>query len=209
MDAKERWIIEKLHAKIIQGTYDEIDILAFLITLRESVRKGSLIREFGDFIAHRSRDRGILKEYLERLRHLLQNPMKSNSSIEEVAVYSVYDIQRSLNDLLASIGLSPFGEEIANQVTVCLISLLQFVKVRTKAASSVNSLVIGISSDFIALLGQGHVPAGHVIAFPMLVARNNYLPLPGVDTWMILDNFVTKAYSVGGQFRLEQRKRMS
>jgi hypothetical protein len=209
MDSKERWLIEELHAKVTNGTYDEFDILALLIILRNSSPKMTPVHEFGDFIAHRQKKIGILKDYLERVQKQLHNLKEVNGSPIKLPIYTVSEIKKSYNDCFASIGLSPLDDEAANQVTVCIISLLQCVEVQTQTTSSVKGLSIGICSEFIGLLGHGDIAAGHGFCFPMLIARNNYEPLPGIDTWMILDNFVTKAYAVGGQFQLEQRKRMS
>ena len=61
MDAKERWLIEQTLVTLEAGTFSERDVLALLILLRRHAQPTSVIREFGDFVAHREKDRGILK----------------------------------------------------------------------------------------------------------------------------------------------------
>ena len=57
MDAKEIFLVQKIYKKIVNSSYNEFDIYALLMLLRQHVKNGP-IREFGDFIAHREKDRG-------------------------------------------------------------------------------------------------------------------------------------------------------
>lgn len=205
MDAKEFWLITQLHSTIESGSFTERDILALLITLRNHTRKDNLVREFGDFIAHREKDRGILKEYLSSI----QSSMNSKSSNTAEVVFKVHtseSIQNSFNEVFRSLGLSELNLEVANQITVCIISLLQSVEIKIEdLVASVPKLLIGVTYEYIALLGQGKLPTGHIMAFPVLIASNKYVNLPSnVTQYMILDH-VVETYSVNGDLYFLQR----
>lgn len=62
MDAKEQFLIEQLTDTILSGPFSERDVLALLILLRRHAKQESVIREFGDFVAHREKDRGWLQK---------------------------------------------------------------------------------------------------------------------------------------------------
>jgi hypothetical protein len=55
--------------KIREGVFEENDIKLLLIDIREDIRDESLLRELADFVAHPSRDRGIINSTLNN-RHL-------------------------------------------------------------------------------------------------------------------------------------------
>lgn len=70
MDVKERWLLTGLSEQIGGGTFDERDVLAFLILLRRHTPNDHLVRELGDFVAHRERDRGMLRRYLADVQRM-------------------------------------------------------------------------------------------------------------------------------------------
>jgi hypothetical protein len=55
--------------RIRDGAFEERDIKLLLIEIREDIRDESLLRELADFVAHPSRDRGIINSTLNN-RHL-------------------------------------------------------------------------------------------------------------------------------------------
>lgn len=62
LDDKEKVILNHYKEIIEKRSFDEYDILGFLIFIREKVDKGifSIIPEFADLIAHRHRNKGIV-----------------------------------------------------------------------------------------------------------------------------------------------------
>jgi hypothetical protein len=181
MDAKERFMIEQLHSTISSGSFHEQDILRLFIILRRSEKetlqkqgeKTSLVLEFGDFVAHREKDQGILKDIMQSV----QSALDTRTQPIFTPITNI-DIQKALNKTFQSLNLPEVEEELVNQITVCIISLLQSVKIKINAQSTTLDfeLSIGISKKYIYLLGGGQVPEGHTIMFPLLVARNTYLP---------------------------------
>jgi hypothetical protein len=73
VDNKQKQLLEFYYRKFIELTFDEKDVYNFLILIRESVRGIRSIRELGDFIAHREKSKGFIKEYLEENQRILNN----------------------------------------------------------------------------------------------------------------------------------------
>jgi len=213
MDSKAKWLTRQIHAQITSGNYNESDVFALIILLRELANEHKIqpIIQIADFVVHRNKDRGLYKDYRDFCQQIL-NGEQVTFKQEKLSLISVQDIQSSLNKAFTILDLLPIGLELANQITVCIISLFQsvrfvpnFIPSPTKTNDSTNSMVIGISSDKVALFCKGVVPPrGHIIAFPILVADNNFEPLPGVDGFMLLDR-ITVVYCVNGILHLDQR----
>ncbi len=179
MDAKELFMIEQLHFTIQSGSFHEQDILLLFMILRNQKNKDSLLREFGDFVAHREKDRGILKESMKSAMSSLIN--KTELSFVQI---THADIHEALNNTFRSLGLQETENELANQITICLISLLQKVKCVPNKSETPSftsefeyELSVKISEQHIFLHGEGRLPGGHSILVPLLVANNNsYIP---------------------------------
>ena len=210
-DEKEKWLIAQVRDAITCGTYSERDVLCLLILLRRHAAPRSAAREFGDFVAHREKDRGILREYLHRVQEAFHSPPNLVPQIK-LPVFSVTDVTSSINQVLAAFGLPPFEAETGNQIAVCIISLLQEVRIDTPQKSPVDYLAVAISTSHIALMGRSTVTAGHVFSFPLLVAENHVYEFslahedaPDVS-YLSTCNFVVKTYCIAGAFQFEQTK---
>ena len=179
MDDKERYMVKQIHAILLSGSFHEQDVLRLFIILRNQSRKGSLVEEFGDFVAHRERDRGLLKASMKCAMSALVN--KTEVDFPQI---KTQEIHSALNETFKSLGLQEIDERLANQITVCLISLLQFVKfvpsekeIQSFTSEFEYKLSVCISNQHIFLYGEGKLPAGHSILIPLLVANNNsYVP---------------------------------
>lgn len=189
-DCKEHLIIERLHAAILSGTFGEREIFELLIILRDHAEEGSLVREFGNFVAHRERSRGKLQTIVQHVQSVLDGSVTLSANSGE-AIFTATNIQESLNETFLSLHLPRIEEEQGNQITLCIISLLQSARVEIEAQSMMLDfeLSIGVSRRYLYLLGEGQLPAGHSIRFPLLVARNvcfpsdwEYPPMPLNDT---------------------------
>jgi len=160
MDDKERYMVEQIHTVLLSGSFHEQDILRLFIILRNQARKGSLVEEFGDFVAHREKDRGLLKSSMKSAMSALVN--KTEVDFPQI---NTSEIHNALNGTFKSLGLQEIDERLANQITVCLISLLQFVKVvpDKKEIQSFTSefeykLFVCISHQHIFLLEKENCP---------------------------------------------------
>lgn len=210
MDTKERWLIEQARATLETGTFTELDVLGLLILLRRHAQSASVVREFGDFVAHREKDRGILQTYLSHIQAVLKGDAVPNYQPVKQQVITSNDIHTAFNELFSSLGFGPIGAELGNRLAVCIITLLQSVRVRTSSNTPALGFVVQVSSFKIVLMGHGEVPAGHVFRFPILIADNNgyeaslAMASPPVES-LLGGDFIVEAYCQDDVFRIEQR----
>ena len=166
-------MLEQLHSKIFSGSFTERDVLELFIILRDHAKKDSLLAEFGHFVAHRERNQGKLKTIIENVQSNLDNQVQAG-----IPLITQTDIQDLLNEIFQTLNLPEISAEAANQITVCIISLLQaaIIKIRRASGAVDVELSVATSIQYIYLLGKAHLPAG-VVMFPLLTADNDaYMP---------------------------------
>jgi hypothetical protein len=212
MDEKERWLIEQARTTIDTGTFSEWDVLGLLIMLRRHAPPNSAILELADFVAHRERDKGILKMYLNRIQTALKSNTSPRGQQTTFPVFTSTDIYTAFNMLFTSLGFSPIDVELGNRLSVCIITLLQSVKVNTPLMIPTRGFIVGMSSYKIALMGLAELPAGHIVKFPLLMADNNGYEVslamaPHPVESLIGGDLLVEAYCQGGVFRVQQRNR--
>jgi hypothetical protein len=201
MDVKERFLIARAYATICSGNFHELDVLTLLILLRPHAARNSHIREFGDFVAHREKDRGVLQGFLK----CFQCALHGNSNVDPASHITNDDIRDSFNEIFRQINLPELNDELANQITICIISLLQSVEIKIQEIQTSCDLKVAISSEQIALRGPGTVLAGHVVDYPILIAKNCLQDAASYPSGFMRPDRVVEAGSVNGIFELEQR----
>lgn len=213
MDTKEHWLIKEILADLRACSFCERDVLSLLILLREHADGSSPVREFGDFIAHRDRDRGVLFEFLKRVQQRLLGQESAQEEPPHLPVFTIAEIASSLNSILSDHGFEILDAELTNQVIVCIITLLQGIKIQTKVDSptSVRGFAVGVSSNELGLLGYGIDAEGNSFYFPMLIAQNNGYDYslaqpdsPVIPMLIPIENIVV-ASCVDGVFGIEQQ----
>jgi len=204
MDSKEQFLIREIHSAIVSGSFDERDILALLILLRRHYKKGTPILEFGDFVAHRDKDKGVLKEFLDRLHVVLQGKTPADGKGAVFPIYEVSEIRDSLNEAFRHLGHQIIDDKAANQITVCIISLLQSVSVDASDGEPARKLMVGITSDTVSLLGSGRTHRGHVVELPVLVAQSDFDPFPDLEGRMTLDRILS-VQAINGKLVIAQQ----
>jgi hypothetical protein len=201
MDRKERWQASRLHAQIVQGTFTEEDVFALLMILREYSARGSPLRECADFIAHREKDRGQVFEYLERTKTVLDNLGKPST----VPIFSLAELKACLDSCLAQFGLAAIDEPMVNYVLICIISLLQDVRLVKRDGTSVGVLEVAISKTDVVLLGNVRLDSKPVhVVFPALVAANDFMVIPEASTPIVLEG-ISWAGCQNGKMSLVQQ----
>jgi len=202
MDAKERLLIERIYSTILSSSYTERDILSFLIVLRNHAEKDNVIREFGDFVAHREKDRGWLQHYVHEVKMGLES-----GELPQKIPLSNRNVQEDLNQVLRSLNIPDADEELANQVTICIISLLQSVqiKIEDEKALILLKLHVGVGRDKIWLIGEAPNPRGDLFLFPVVFGQNRYLQGIDYDYPPLRMDQLVEAFSVNGKFTLEPR----
>ena len=186
MDIKEKQLLDTFYSKIIDRNFDEKDIYALLIMLRQHANKKSPVYEFANFIAHRERDKGYIKEYLETTKYKLDNLGKINTILEIRPIFTIKEIEKSFNDVFVKIGKQPTSSDIMNDILLCIIMLLQDIKILDKKGRTFGKLIIGISKTKVFLHGKVKIIVQQnkeiYAIFPALEANNHYIDLPETYT---------------------------
>lgn len=130
MDPKEELLVSNLYRRITAYKFHECDVLALLSLLRPHSTKKSPVHEFSDFVAHREKDRGALKTYIDNAIKLCDAMVnKTAMRLEVGAVHSADSFRDSLNETLAKFKLPPLALHVTNDILACVMSLLQDVRV--------------------------------------------------------------------------------
>lgn len=114
--------------KIKNDTFQETDIKLLLIDIREYIREESLLREFADFIAHPSRDKGIfnktlntrylkfklIDEQLKKLNTEQQKEIKTERQLSNFLLNSINieRVEKKIFEILFIDGLNDIGDKL-------------------------------------------------------------------------------------------------
>lgn len=205
MDAKESQLLDFYHSRIVKNLFDEKDVYMFLILLRDHAGKKSPVYEFGNFVAHREKDRGYIHEYVRDKKHIFDRFGKIDASIVIKPVFSHDEIRKSFNDILKSLGKQELSNEIIKDITLCIIILLQDVRLVDKKSKQIGKLAVGISEGEVSLLGQISIIHGGSpvsILFPALSVPNDY-SVQFKQTDITILEVVTEAVRVIGKLGIK------
>lgn len=169
-DGKELSLIRRYRDRIVSAHFDENDVFALLAALRPFAAKDTPVYEFANFVAHREKDRGFIRDYLLRTKNILNDLGKVDAVLEIKPVFARDEIAVSINDALGRAGLSGLSESQADQVIVCIMSLLQDVRIVDDKNGQVGRLIFGCTAGELELLGEVRIDCGVDVIFPVLVA---------------------------------------
>lgn len=133
MDEKEKQILKRYKTLIEMSTFDEYDILGFLIFIRRHLNNGEHpnILEFADLVAHRGRDRGRVNDCIVTA---IKNNYATKQDGKTVLGYNgmKYDKWvkewKNIADRLEII----INKKIIEELTLCIFSLAQFSQYNDK-----------------------------------------------------------------------------
>src|SRR5688572_12497645 len=139
MKVKTHHLLSRIWARFHSASFDEADVAAFVIFAREESRAGTTLKDLGDFIAHRTRNRGPFLKYLISLRqNFAENPpvetpdtsaiQMSEQTFAYSPMFSAEILAKDLNEVGNDRGLPPLPPELAEIITLMTISLLQGVR---------------------------------------------------------------------------------
>jgi hypothetical protein len=179
MDMKEATIIQTYYDRLTSFSFDERDVFTFLILLRPYSQEGSPVYEFSNFVAHREKDRGHIYEYLLASKSFFNKiGIKLGQTHELKSVFSEKDIHDSFDTVLTGLGLAPISSEVCYAVQLCIISLLQDVKISDKTGTAIGKLLFAFDKENIYLMGLFSVvdfpPYSH-LQVPVLTMKNQWL----------------------------------
>jgi hypothetical protein len=191
IDYKAGQLIHYSVSRIIAQAFDEHDILVLLILLREHALANSPVRELGDFVAHRVRNRGPFLQFLRNLSPEFEKPsipkgqgatdtlltsIQFDKILSTPAIYSQSDILSSLNDILQPAGFQTLPNDLAGDIIVCIMSLLQDARFVDEHKAEVGKLLFLISKTKVAIGGTIRMPNDDPLAVTMLSTDNRYYP---------------------------------
>lgn len=178
MDAKQTDLLGELHSRFVAGNFGETDVHSLLALLREDSPKGGIVRELGDFIGHRSRDKGPVQQYANRVKTILDRLGTQNELLGIGEIFKEDDIATAVDAALSVHGLERLSIERHRQIQVAILSTLQRVSLFAGKAK-IGHLEIAIGRDSIQLLGVVSLckPQGAKVAFPVLSVKNDCYPM--------------------------------
>jgi len=183
MDAKEHAILNDLHALVRTRRFHERDVLALLILLRLHAPAGSAVRELGDFIAHREKDRGLLKSALDRLKAFVQGSGERTLTVQPILTASA--LCASLNRIFGTSGLALFDDTDADDILVAAMCLLQDVQL-VDASAPFGRLLLARTASELMLLGVVRLadkqPRPVEAAIPLIIVHRASPGIPPGDT---------------------------
>ena len=178
MDAKELQLLNYYYQKFSERDFDEKDLYSFLILVKEDAEDIQVIRELADFVIHRGKSNGYVKEYLVESEKILDNLGKQKKLAKIENVFSFKEIRNGFNVLFQKYGFEKLPSDTINDFVLCIISLFQSVRmVSDKPKRMAGHLSFAVSSKEIFLMGNikvlrngRYVP----VSFQVLSAKNIY-----------------------------------
>lgn len=186
MDAKEKALVTRLRDRIAAREFGEADVLSLLIMLRQYASAGSSVRELGDFVAHRERDRGLLQRYIQHVCDFRDAYLAGKAAtLHSAVIFDVPSLGASLADTLGRFGLQPLNKPQVCDLLACAMCILQAVQLYD-GKQPIGRLVLARTEAELLLLGLVYVKQGSKrpieFAVPALAVPNTYCAGPAGDT---------------------------
>ena len=186
MDIKSIQLLNNIHNKIVNRSFDEIDILALLILIRENTLVNhdykkvewtyGFLREVCNFVAHRNRNKGfVVEETRLTYKHCTDNGIfHTGVECKRTVISGILEniVISELNNVFSKLGLSKIPAECESEVILCIISLLQFAKLESDDGQIHGYLCAEICNDGIYLLS--HVSGSGLSAIILEVEDSRY-----------------------------------
>lgn len=152
-DSKENQLVKAMVLKLLRQTFEETDILGFLILMRRHLDKGSypVLHDLGDFIAHRERNRGDAVDDAGALYSAFESSNPNLLFAQKEAIFRAFNpehicdgqIQAELNHLFNELGYSGTKAEVLDEIALFIFSILQQAKFKNKSQSYLGKFVLG------------------------------------------------------------------
>ncbi|MCG7345465.1 hypothetical protein MHZ92_15110 [Sporosarcina sp. ACRSL] len=203
MDKKEQQLFDFYYKKFVERNFDEKDFLSFLLFAKEKAQDHKVIKELGDFVIQRENNSGHIREFFDECKQIINNLGKGKTKKIE-NVFSFKEIRNDFNALFIEQGYEKLSHDVINDFILCLISLLQHVKLRS-GNKVVGHLSFAASSKELFLMGNMKVlHKGRFIpvTFPVLSVRNMYetiKPQDENDTPYLFDHEIIEVINSNGQ----------
>ena len=184
MDTKVKSLMNYYYGKLIENTFDEKDVYAFLQLIRNRNKENRCINELTDFVSQREQYKGFITDYLFDTRKKFESLGKTNAVLRIEDVFSFKEIKNSINKDLEDGQLKGLTNEKMNDFVTCLISILQQVAIIDNDRV-IGKLFFAISNKQIILMAELEVYQNVFkktnAVFPILTANNSYLDIKKQD----------------------------
>lgn len=166
MDLKCSQLIHDIHSKILNQSFDEIDICALLILIRDETAinhdykvtewEHGFLHEICSFIAQRDRNKGFVFEEAQcTYKHCTNTGIfHTNVNPKREVVSGMFEdvIIKELNAVFEKLLLPPIPKKCECEVILCIMSLLQFSCIRSNDGRIQGYLYIDLCDDGLFLI---------------------------------------------------------
>ncbi|MFJ7729138.1 hypothetical protein ACIQXV_23780 [Neobacillus sp. NPDC097160] len=184
MDTKEQSLLKYYYVKLMDNSFDEKDVYAFLQLIRNRSQEIRSINELTDFVVQREQYTGFIKEYIFDSRKKFESLGKTNTALRIEDVFSFKEMRNGINKALEEWQLQGLTNEQMNNIITCLISILQQIPIMNDDRE-IGKLFFAISSKQIILMAEIEVYQNMFkktnAVFPVLTANNSYLDMKKQD----------------------------
>lgn len=152
LDAKEKIMISHYSSVFTDYSFDEYDVLGFLIVARRLIRNNKYrnILEFADLIAHRERNRG---QVFDAIKQAIDNQYETYDNNKTVKGYNGTTEDSWKNEwkmLFGELGIL-YNKRLMDEITLCICSLASG-SVYKKNEQSFGKMYAFFNTETIALM---------------------------------------------------------
>lgn len=203
MDNKERQLFNFYYNKFAERRFDEKDVFGFLSFAIKYTENNRVMKELGNFIVHRENTTGQVQAFFEDCKQIIDN-LNQRGNRKIYHLFSFKEIRNDFNALLSEIGFEKLSPEVMNDFVLCIISLLQDVKLMF-GNKEMGHLSFAASSKELFLMGN--MKAYHngryiPVTFPVLSVKNMYetiKPQDHNDTPYLFDHAIVEIMNIDGR----------
>lgn len=195
MDKKELQLVNYYYEKLSNCDFDEKDLYSFLRLIENNVTNNQTIENLIDFMVHRENSDGYAKDYLNECKEIINNLGKTKVRRKIEPLFSFKDIRNGFNTLFDELNLKRLPIETMNDVMLCIISLLQGIRILGETGKkAIGHLSFAASSKELFLMGNMKIMTQGrkmPITFPVLSVVNKYekiTPQDQQDTPYLFDH---------------------
>jgi len=184
MDTKEQSLMNYYNSKLMDNTFDEKDVYAFLQLIRNRSKEIRCINELTEFVVQRGQYTGFIKDYLFEMRKRFEGLGKTKTALRIEDVFSFKEMRNGINKALEDWQLKGLTNEQMNDFVTCLISIMQQIPIMDDDRE-IGKLFFSISNKQIILMAEIEVYQNVFkktnAVFPVLTTNNSYLDIKKQD----------------------------
>lgn len=147
MDIKEKHMLEHYKRLIENSEFDEYDIYAFLILIRNHIPNGKyqIFKEYADAVAHRRKNKGIM---LNNIKSCIKNNYETinGTNVKDYCGFSIESWNKQLTYLMNNFNIT-INELIIKELTLCIFSIFQELIFVDDSNNKIGKLVMLVNPD--------------------------------------------------------------